>query len=89
MDPLSPLNLVLPLAILLSSLLAPPAIAMPSIEEQAWKATLQTQEPLQSWDRKAWPCHSWRGIGCGARQGKFVITKISLRGMRLMLDLIG
>uniref|UniRef100_A0A0E0NGB0 non-specific serine/threonine protein kinase n=1 Tax=Oryza rufipogon TaxID=4529 RepID=A0A0E0NGB0_ORYRU len=69
-------------AILLSSLLAPPAIAMPSIEEQAgaliaWKAT------LQSWDRKAWPCHSWRGIGCGARQGKFVITKISLRGMRL------
>ncbi|XP_052143032.1 probable leucine-rich repeat receptor-like protein kinase At1g35710 [Oryza glaberrima] len=88
MDPLSPLNLVLPLAILLSSLLAPPAIAMPSIEEQAgaliaWKATLQTHEPLQSWDRKAWPCHSWRGIGCGARQGKLVITKISLRGMRL------
>ncbi|XP_052143034.1 probable leucine-rich repeat receptor-like protein kinase At1g35710 [Oryza glaberrima] len=88
MEPLSLLKLVLPLAILIFPPLLPPAIAVPSIEEQAgaliaWKATLQTQQPLQSWDSKALPCSNWHGIGCGARQGQMVITKIALRGMRL------
>ncbi|KAF0932194.1 hypothetical protein E2562_008720 [Oryza meyeriana var. granulata] len=87
MEPLSPLKLILPLAILLSSLVFLPATAVPSIEEQAaaliaWKATLQTQQPLQSWGSKAWPCN-WHGIGCSTRQGKGVITKIALRGARL------
>uniref|UniRef100_A0A0E0K101 Protein kinase domain-containing protein n=1 Tax=Oryza punctata TaxID=4537 RepID=A0A0E0K101_ORYPU len=91
MEPLSLLKLVLPLFILLFPLLLPPSIAMPmpSIEEQAgaliaWKATLQTQQSLLSWDSKALPCSNWRGIRCGAGQGQMVIiTKISLRGMRL------
>ncbi|XP_066164060.1 MDIS1-interacting receptor like kinase 2 [Oryza sativa Japonica Group] len=88
MEHLSPQKLILPLGILLSSLVLLHAIAVPSIDEQAaaliaWKTTLQTQQPLQSWDSKAWPCNNWRGIRCGTLQGQRVITKITLHGVRL------
>uniref|UniRef100_A0A0D9VH03 non-specific serine/threonine protein kinase n=1 Tax=Leersia perrieri TaxID=77586 RepID=A0A0D9VH03_9ORYZ len=88
MGPLSPLKLILQSAILLSSLVLLLATIVPSIDEQAaaliaWKATLQSQQPLQSWGSKMLPCSNWRGIRCGAEQGQMVINKIALRGMRL------
>ncbi|KAF7005461.1 hypothetical protein CFC21_020583 [Triticum aestivum] len=92
----SPLLLLLSLTLLLATFLQ--AKAVPSLQEQAgallaWKATLQSHPAqLHSWSRgnntSTWPC-SWYGIECSKHQASHqeVITKISLRGLRLRGEL--
>ncbi|KAM0912534.1 hypothetical protein ACQ4PT_012741 [Festuca glaucescens] len=70
-------------------LVPPNAALLPSLDIQAgallaWKATLsnQSQRALRSWGNMSTLC-SWRGIRCGMRQHRPMITSIYLRGMRL------
>ncbi|XP_037488522.1 MDIS1-interacting receptor like kinase 2-like [Triticum dicoccoides] len=85
------ISLTVPLATFLQ------AMAVPSLQEQAgallaWKGTLESYPAqLQSWgmgNNTTWPC-SWYGIECSKHQASHqeVITKISLRGLRLRGEL--
>ncbi|XP_078165867.1 uncharacterized protein LOC144560511 isoform X2 [Carex rostrata] len=49
-----------------------------------WKSTLQTQQPLSSWNLSAHPCN-WTGITCrDINERRQVITKISLSNKGLV-----
>ncbi|KAF6998264.1 hypothetical protein CFC21_050798 [Triticum aestivum] len=85
------ISLTVPLAMFLQ------AMAVPSLQEQAgallaWKDTLESHPAqLQFWgmgNNTNWPC-SWYGIECSKYQATHqeVITKISLRGLRLRGEL--
>ncbi|KAM0834990.1 hypothetical protein ACQ4PT_063225 [Festuca glaucescens] len=95
----SPLLKLISVALILTVAWLPPAMTVPSLEEQAvallaWKATLQSQPAqLQSWKNNTWPC-SWHGITCSKHQARHnnqagipVITGISLPMLRMRGEL--
>ncbi|KAM0917438.1 hypothetical protein ACQ4PT_009511 [Festuca glaucescens] len=84
-----PSRILLTTLTILVVLVPPNAALLPSLDIQAgallaWKATLsnQSQHALRSWGNMSTLC-SWRGIRCGMRQHRPMITSIYLRGMRL------
>ena len=69
--------------LLFFALLFPLPLVQSSLTSQAqallhWKSTLQTQQPLSSWNFHAHPCN-WTGITCrDTNKRRQVITKIHL-----------